>query len=84
MKDDYCYCGNKWTEVFNTTLFSDCYYCHTCDKIYEMKAVEVTKDDFKRAFNCDRFNEIKNYAKIVEAKKNITNDDLKRLGYLYT
>ena len=82
MEDNYCYCGQPWTKVFNTTLYSDCYYCHSCDKIYELTATEVTKKRFKNHFTSDRFSQIKRYAKIVEAKKKVTNDDLVKLGYL--
>jgi len=84
MNDDYCNCGERWTKVFNTTLYSDCYYCHACDKIYELQAVEVPKAKLEVMYSSDRFSDIRNLAKIIEAKKKVTPDDLVKLGYLNT
>ena len=82
MNNEVCPKGHNVTRVFNTVLYADCYFCHECDKVYELTATEVTKEYFKKMFNSDRFNEIKQYAKIVDAKKRVTMDDLIKLGYL--
>lgn len=74
--------GNELIEVFNTTLFADCYYCPKEDKIYVEKLSEVTKDYFKEQFYTNRFEQIKQYALIKKAKEKVTKEDLIKLGYL--
>jgi hypothetical protein len=74
--------GNELIEVFNTTLFSDCYYCPIEDKIFVEKLTEVPRQHFKDNFYTDRFEEIKQYALMLEAKKKVTKKDLIKLGYL--
>jgi len=82
MNDETCVCGNNWTEVFNTLMYSDCYFCTHCNKVYAPSVREVTQEEFKEKFNSDRFQEIKTFAKIKEAKRKITKEDLIKLGYL--
>lgn len=74
--------GNELIEVFNTTLFKDCYYCPLEDKIFVEKLTEVRKKYFEDNFFTDRFEEIKQYALMLEAKKKVTKKDLIKLGYL--
>lgn len=69
-------------EVFNTTMFSDCYYCKNCDKIYQDELKEIPKSFFAQNYNSDRFGEIKKFAEIKQAKRKVTQDDLIKLGYL--
>lgn len=80
--DKYCPQGHCWTPVINTTLYSDCYYCEHCNKIYELQFVEVRREQLQEKFDTDRFDDIKRYAKIIEARKNIPVDCLIKLGYL--
>ena len=82
MNDEFCICGQGLIEVFNTTLFQDCYYCPYCDEVYILKITKVPKSYFKKVFTSDRFNDIKRFALIKQAKKRITYDDLVKLGYL--
>ena len=82
MKSEICVCGNNWTEVFNTLLYSDCYFCTHCNKLYAPSVREVTKEEIDERFNSDRFNAIKTFAQIKEAKKKITKEDLIKLGYI--
>lgn len=81
MDDKHCPCGNSWIRVPPSTLFSDCYYCPHCDKIYQPTVREVTRKHFIKNYQTDRFNQIKRLALIVEAKKNVTKEDLIKLGY---
>lgn len=82
MKDKYCVCGNEWTQVFNTTLYDDCYYCQHCDKVYKTTVIEVPRVEFQEQYSSDRFGQIKKYALIKEAMKKVSHDDLMKLGYL--
>lgn len=82
INDDYCPKGHKWTFVGATTLFSDCYYCKECDKIYQPTVKEVTKEWFKKNFHTDRYNDIKYYASVLDAREKVKNEDLIKLGYL--
>lgn len=81
-KDEYCPEGHCATSVEHTTLFSGCVFCKTCDKVYQYELREVPKKWFGENYNSDRFNQIKDYAAFLEAKKKVNNDDLIRLGYL--
>ena len=78
--DKYCPCGNSWIRVPNSTLFSDCYYCPHCDKIFQPTVKEVTKKWFSENFSSDRFQQIKNLALIVDARKKVSKEDLVKLG----
>jgi hypothetical protein len=82
LDDRYCPEGHAWTFIPSNLLFSDCYYCKTCDKIYEPTVKEVTKEWFAEHFNSDRFNDIKQRAQFLEAKEKVNLSDLIRLGYL--
>lgn len=81
MKNIYSPDGNELIEVFNTTLFSDCYYCPKEDKIYANKLVEITLEYFHNNFMTDRFEDIKQLALLKKAKEKVTKDDLIKLGY---
>ena len=74
--------GNYLIEVFNTTLFEDCYYCPVEDKIFVLKLKELKKEYFNKFFSSPRFNQIKTLALIKEAKNKVTKEDLIKLGYL--
>lgn len=82
LNDKYCPRGHNWIRVPSSLLFSDCYYCEACDKIFEPTVKEVTKKWFEKNFHSDRFNEIKDLAKLIEAKNKVTKADLIKLGYL--
>lgn len=73
--------GNELIEVFNTTLFADCYYCPKEDVIFIEKLVEVSKQYFKDNFYTNRFEDIKRFALLKEAKQKVTKEDLIKLGY---
>lgn len=79
MKDTYCPDGHKVIAVSNTMLFSDCFYCKTCDKVYAYELKEVPKSYFEEHFHSDRFEQIKKYALFLEAKETVTFDDLVKL-----
>lgn len=72
----YCNKGHKLTEVSNTVFVSDCYVCLQCKQIYELQYVQIN------SFSDEIVNSVIKFAKIVEAKKLVTKDDLKELGYL--
>ena len=82
INDELCPEKHHWTRIQETTLFTDCYYCEKCDKIYAPRIVEIPKSFFKKKFNSDRFSEIKRLAKIIEAKTRVCVQDLIKLGYL--
>ena len=82
MTDEYCVCGHVWVKVFNTMLYSDCYYCPNCDKVFAVTVREVTREEFEETYVSDRFEQIKKHALFKQAKRKITPDDLKKLGYL--
>jgi len=80
--DRFCPKGHSWVRVNSSFIFSDCYYCEKCDKIYQPTVKEVSKKWFKNNFNSDRFEEIKQLALIIKAKEKVTKEDLQKLGYL--
>ncbi len=80
--DKFCPDGHKWIRVGSTLLYSDCYYCKQCDKIYEPSVKEVPKAYFKKTFSTDRFNGIKKLALMLEARDKVDVEDLVKLGYL--
>lgn len=80
--DTFCPCGNSWIRVPNSTLFSDCYYCSHCDKIFQPTIKEVPKKWFDKNFSSPRFEQIKNLALIIQAKSKVKKEDLEKLGYL--
>lgn len=82
INDTYCPKGHKWIFVPSSLLFSDCYYCKACDKIYQPTVKEVTKKYFEENFNTDRFNDIKEFAEFIEAKEKIRREHLVKLGLL--
>lgn len=82
MNDDFCVCGNKWIKVFNTVLCFNCYYCPSCDKVYKPTVIEVPREELSEMFAGDRFDKIKEFALISEARKKVTPYDLERMGYL--
>jgi len=82
LDDTYCPKKHKWTFVSSSLLYSDCYYCPVCDKIWEPTVKEVPKKWFEENFSTDRFGDIKRLAERIEAMKKVTKDDLVKLGYL--
>lgn len=80
--DTHCLCGHKWVRVNSSLKFSDYYYCERCDKIYRPTVIEDTKEWFKENYNFDKRTELINYAKLIKAKKKVTDKDLIKLGYL--
>lgn len=80
----YTYCPNDHLLIFvpSSTLYSDCYYCKNCNKIYAPVLEEKTKAYFKEEYVTDRFNEIRNYALFLEGKEKVNRNDLIKLGYL--
>ena len=82
MKGIYSPKGNYLIEVFNTSLFSDCYYCPKEDKIFENRLKEIKKEYFDKNFSSPRFEQIKQYALFKEALKKVKISDLEKLGYL--
>jgi hypothetical protein len=82
MNDKYCPCGNNWTKLPDNLTFQECYYCGSCDKVFIPTVKELTKEWFKEHYNSDRFSEIKELAKIIEARKKITKEQLIKLGLL--
>jgi hypothetical protein len=80
--DRFCPCGNKWIFIPASLSFGDYYYCEKCDKIFVPTVEERTKEWFEKNYRTDRLCELKNLARIVEARAKVTKDDLKRLGYI--
>lgn len=81
MRDLYSPDGNELIEVFNTTLFSDCWFCPKEDKVYVQKLTEVPKQHFKENYYTNRFEQIKRFALIQKARQKVTKEDLIKLGY---
>jgi len=82
MNDEFCICGERWIKVFNTLMHSDCYYCPSCDKIYEPTVREITRDALAVMYIPDKFDQIKRFALRKDALNKVTYNDLKRLGYI--
>jgi len=83
LDDTYCPCGEKWTFVPASLSFGDYYFCKKCDKIFRPTIEELTKDWFFETFKSyNKYDDLKKLASIVEARKKVTLDDLKRLGYI--
>jgi hypothetical protein len=80
--DRYCPSGHKWTRLKANLVFSDCYFCFNCDKVYQPTVQEVTKEWFKENYNTDRFNDIKQMARVKEAFKKVTHEDLIKMKLL--
>lgn len=80
--DKYCPQGHLWTRVPSSLIFGDCYYCEKCDEIYKPSVNIVSRDFFKENYVSDRFEQLKSFAKTIEARKKVSDADLKKLGYL--
>ncbi len=80
--DTFCPHGHKWIRVKSSLLFGDYYYCEQCDKIYTPTVEVKTKGWFKREYLSERREELIKLAHTEEARKRVTNADLKKLGYL--
>lgn len=80
--DTYCPCGKKWIRVKSSLKFSDYYYCEKCDKIFTPTVEEKTQEWFDKNYISDRRTELIDLARMVEARSKVTNEDLKKLGYL--
>jgi hypothetical protein len=80
--DRFCPKGHKWIRHNASLLFSDCYYCKDCDKIFIPTVKELTKEWFEKNYNSRRFEEIKQDCFRSEAMNKVTKDDLVKLGYL--
>lgn len=82
INNEFCPRGHKWIFIGSSLLYSGYYYCPKCDKIYKPTVREVTKEEIENNFNNRRYNEMKDLAKYIEARKKVTKNDLKKLGYL--
>jgi len=74
-------CDNKLIYVASSLLFSECYYCESCDKFYHKRLVSISEESFKN-FSSQRRKELVTLARIIKAKTKVTREDLITLGYL--
>lgn len=90
---DYCPKCENYSLVHNgnSILFSENYYCLECDKIFVkdwnknnmvMGLKELSKDWFKKNFNSDRFDDIRQMSLIKKAREKVTKEQLQELGLL--
>lgn len=81
-EEAYCLnCDNKLTYIASSLLFSECYYCESCDIFYHKRLVKISEESFK-GFSTARRGELVELARIIKAKSKITKKDLVYLGYL--
>lgn len=80
--DRFCECGHMWIRVNFSNLFSDYYYCEHCDKIFTPTVEEKTKEWFKENHLLERREQLIDYANTIRARAKVTNEDLKKLGYI--
>ena len=81
---DYCPKCENYSLVHNgdSLLFPENYYCIKCDKIFVKELKELSKEWFKKNFNSDRFNDIRQLSLIKKAKEQVTKEQLQELGLL--
>lgn len=78
----YCVeCGNSLEFVLPSTLYDEYYFCNKCSEVYEMEMVRIPDDRFEDMYS-DRRQQMKDYARAKVAKREVTNKDLVKLGYL--
>jgi len=82
MKDNYCPEGHSIIEVKESLLYSHYFYCKECNKIFVPTLIELNKSIIEKTYCSDRYNELIEHAKFLEAKSRVKLSDLKKLGYL--
>lgn len=84
MKSNFQYCPKGHSVIFveDTTLFEDYYYCEECDEIFVLALEKRDKEWFKTLFLNRKREEMIRLAKIVDAKRKVTEEMLIKLNLL--
>lgn len=83
MKIEYSPTGNGLSKPIQSFLWNTYYYCPAENKMYQLKLEEITPEMVSEVVNSpQRYDEMLKLAKIIDARNNVTEQQLKQLGLI--
>lgn len=79
---DFCVCGNRWTFISASGLYSDLFYCKHCGCFYFPTVKKLTFKELNKEFYSDRAKELVKRAEFIEWKKTLKYKDMDKFKQL--
>lgn len=75
--DTYCPAGHgDWVFISATTLYSDLYWCPTCDCFYQPTVKKITYEELNKDFSSDRAADLVERGRFLKWKDGLSYKDM--------